>query len=72
MSRGTAIAIALVMLAVAARAEDDRSDYAKAAERLTERLNTTISESVELKEPAPPAKRKEAPDEAAPPRQANS
>ena len=68
MLRVLGFVFVLVAFAGTAAAEEDRSAYAEANARLTERLNAVISERVELSPPAPPAKRDEAVDEATPPR----
>jgi hypothetical protein len=66
MSRLFGIVFALALFASAAHSEEDRSAYLKATARLTEQLNETISKRVDLRAPAPPAKRDEAAEDVAP------
>jgi hypothetical protein len=66
MSRVLGFAFALALATSAAHSEEDRSAYSKASARLTEQLNTVISERVELDAIAPPAKRDKSVDERAP------
>lgn len=63
MSRVLGFVLAFAMLASAAHSEEDRSAYTQATARLTEQLNATISERVDLKPIAPPARRDESVDE---------
>jgi hypothetical protein len=66
MSRVLGIAFALVLVAGASRADEDRSAYARASARLTEQLNLVISERVQARVDAqPPAKRDASSDELA-------
>ena len=57
MTRVLGFVVALVVIAGAAHAEEDRSAYAKATALLTEKLNAVIAERVDLPPIAPPAKR---------------
>jgi hypothetical protein len=67
MLRVIGFACALALGAAAVHAEEDRADYSRAQAKLTEQLNTVISEGVELeKKPAPPAKPEEPAGEPAP------